>query len=151
MRTIRTSAKPFLLIFVLTGCPSPQATEPSAGVPEEAAGQSEARTEVESIEMQAREYTFEPSVLRLPSNRQVELTFQNIGTMDHSLVIELPGGEVAFDENVAAGETRTISFTTPDQPGEFVFHCPIEGHRERGMEGRLIVTGPAEQPPVSQR
>jgi plastocyanin len=88
----------------------------------------------------ADDFEFEPNVLKLPAAIEVELTMENISTsMDHNLTIELPGGEVAFDENVEPGESATMTFTTPDVDGEFVFFCPFEDHREQGMEGRIVV------------
>jgi plastocyanin len=154
MQIIRITASLSVLMFLLAGCRSREGTapsEPRGGAPEETNDQSGTGRDAEHVEMRAKEYTFEPSVLRLEPNRQVELTFHNVGTMDHSLFIELPEGEVAFGEDVPAGETRTLSFTTPPRPGEFAFWCPIENHRESGMEGRLIVSGAEERPPVSQR
>jgi len=37
-----------------------------------------------------------------------------------------------------AGHTAQIAFT-PSQPGTYVFYCTVPGHRQAGMEGRLVV------------
>lgn len=44
------------------------------------------------------------------------------------------------DLHVAAEAGRVADITfTPEQPGEYVFYCTVAGHREAGMEGRLVV------------
>jgi uncharacterized cupredoxin-like copper-binding protein len=146
-------------VVALAGCQTREATEKSSeptGQTEETGqaeqtGQAEGRAEVLAVEMTAKEFAFEPNALRLPPDRRVELTVQNTGTMEHSISIELPGGEAKLDENIPAGESKTLAFTTPAEPGEFVFYCPIEDHRDRGMEGRLTVARTEGQPPISQR
>ncbi|MDA0302102.1 MAG: plastocyanin/azurin family copper-binding protein [Chloroflexi bacterium] len=37
-----------------------------------------------------------------------------------------------------AGRVAEIEFT-PTQAGTYVFYCTVPGHREAGMEGKLIV------------
>jgi uncharacterized cupredoxin-like copper-binding protein len=53
------------------------------------------------------------------------------------------GSEMGMDGfalHVAAdmGMMATIEFT-PDEPGEYTYYCTVEGHRQAGMEGTLIV------------
>ena len=38
-----------------------------------------------------------------------------------------------------AGESGTL--TVDLEPGEYEFYCPIDGHREQGMEGKIVVGG----------
>ena len=37
------------------------------------------------------------------------------------------------------GETATGGFTAPD-PGSYTYDCTVAGHRDAGMEGKLVVT-----------
>src|SRR5690348_7579958 len=71
-----------------------------------------------------------------------------------TVVIKLTSGEgiehnISFpDLNVAServsgqGKEVTLSFVV-DRPGSFPYFCSIPGHREAGMEGKLVVTGEA--------
>ncbi len=42
---------------------------------------------------------------------------------------------------ILKGQSADLVFETNDA-GEFVYYCTIPGHREEGMEGKLIVTAP---------
>ncbi len=37
------------------------------------------------------------------------------------------------------GETDSVTFTVPDEPGEYVFICSFPGHFDAGMVGKIIV------------
>lgn len=64
-----------------------------------------------------------------------------------ALSIELTSVDIAHDLNVdafdghvyaEAGQTAEGGFTA-SSAGEFDYYCSIPGHREAGMEGRLVV------------
>ena len=38
---------------------------------------------------------------------------------------------------VATGQTATVSATL--KPGTYAFYCPVDGHRQAGMQGTLTV------------
>lgn len=38
------------------------------------------------------------------------------------------------------GQTMTREFTTPEEPGEYTYFCPVAFNRERGMEGTFTFT-----------
>lgn len=42
---------------------------------------------------------------------------------------------------VFVGDTETVTFV-PDEPGQYIYVCTIEGHIERGMLGEFIVESP---------
>lgn len=67
-----------------------------------------------------------------PTRFQVE----NIGAVVHNLVFE--GGPATPD--LASGETAVLDFDNLT-PGTYDIFCSIAGHREAGMEARLVVTG----------
>lgn len=53
---------------------------------------------------------------------------------------------VAFEDNIivstrmiGGGESDTIQFTVPEEPGEYEFVCSFPGHYGAGMRGVLIV------------
>ncbi len=52
----------------------------------------------------------------------------------------MSGSAGAGDLHVAAEAGRVADITfTPEQSGEYVFYCTVAGHRQAGMEGKLVV------------
>jgi nitrite reductase (NO-forming) len=79
---------------------------------------------------------YDREVLRVAAGSTVEFAFQNLDGQDHTFVVD--------ELNVAmlAGPGQTLRATVAVHPrnrGTFAFHCRIPGHREGGMEGRVIV------------
>lgn len=46
---------------------------------------------------------------------------------------------VAQTEMAAGGETTEVTFTVPEEPGEYEFVCTFPGHYAAGMRGTLTV------------
>ena len=105
---------------------------------------------VARIEM--AEFTFRPSIVRLPARRQVQLVLVNHGQIAHqfetvylyknlavvvntALRVEANGVEFV---RLQPGGTATLTFLSRVR-GRFPFACTIEGHREAGMVGLLEV------------
>ena len=65
-------------------------------------------------------------------------TLVNDGQSTHALEIEGQGIEEESDEVDGGG---TTALTVDLKPGEYEFYCPVDGHREQGMEGTLVVGG----------
>ena len=62
----------------------------------------------------------------------------NEGTGTHDLVVERDGDDVASTDNIAPGDSTTL--TVELEPGEYVFYCSIANHRAMGMEVTVTVT-----------
>ena len=45
---------------------------------------------------------------------------------------------------MAAGASGDVELTAPAQPGTYTFYCPVWNHRQKGMEGKLIVRSKGE-------
>ena len=98
--------------------------------------QQEART----IRMDASDYRFDPERITVAPGQKVRLKLENLSDHDrHDIEIRTPEGRMSLDTPLEAGETGTLTFTAPEQPGTYTFYCPIGDHRVRGMEGRLVV------------
>lgn len=52
---------------------------------------------------------------------------------------ELTDWVIAHTEMLGNGESDTITFTVPEEPGEYDFICSFPGHYAGGMVGTLIV------------
>lgn len=62
----------------------------------------------------------------------------NEGTGTHDLVVERDGDDVASTDNIAPGDSTTL--TVELEPGEYVFYCSVANHRAMGMEVTVTVT-----------
>lgn len=68
----------------------------------------------------------------------VKITLINSDPIEHDLTIDALN--ITTGSLYTMGEQKSIIFTV-DQAGEFVYFCSVPGHREMGMEGRLVVEG----------
>jgi uncharacterized cupredoxin-like copper-binding protein len=77
-----------------------------------------------------------------PSVKSGTVSFEatNDGNVDHSLEVEGPNGEQELEQDLAPGQSGTLTVDL-SQPGKYEFYCPIDDHRQRGMEGEITVTG----------
>ena len=92
----------------------------------------------ESVALTATEFKFDPADVTVDAAGKVTFTVSNDGQQTHALEVEGNGVEEETD-SIAAGESGTL--TVDLEPGEYEFYCPIDGHREQGMEGKIVVGG----------
>lgn len=77
---------------------------------------------------------FDPVVLRVPYEAQIDLTVTATGTSDHRLIIDGLG----VDVSVEAGETQTVT-VRPTQPGVYHMYCELHSSSNALLHGRFIV------------
>lgn len=124
------------------------ASSPHASVPGTAADLPIA----EGVRIEMSEFAFRPATIRLSRGRPVTLRFVNRGQIAHqfetdylrrlpvtvhdeSTRVEGPGLDLV---RLQPGGVVSLQFV-PRTPGRFAFACTIEGHREAGMTGIMIV------------
>ena len=90
---------------------------------------------VKEFIISGNEYSFNPSSITVSAGDKVKIIFRNDGERNHDLVIEELGIRTKI---INSGETDTIEFEVK-QPGTYTFFCSLPGHRQAGMEGKLIV------------
>jgi plastocyanin len=66
---------------------------------------------------------------------KVTIKFDNPSSVPHGVTIEGNGVDSSSDV-VTSADT---SFTVDLKPGEYTYYCPVDGHRDAGMEGKLTV------------
>jgi uncharacterized cupredoxin-like copper-binding protein len=91
-----------------------------------------------SVELTATDFKFDPSMVELAKSGEMTFTLVNDGQVAHALEIEGQGIEEESDE-IDGGATTAL--TVDLKPGDYEFYCPIDGHREQGMEGTIVVGG----------
>jgi uncharacterized cupredoxin-like copper-binding protein len=122
-----------LAVALVAGCGSDDDNNASSTTGTAAAGGS-------SVELTATEFAFDPSKVEVEQAGETTFTLVNDGKFTHALEIEGQGIEEETDE-IDGGETTEL--TVDLEPGEYEFYCPVDGHREKGMEGTLVVAGGA--------
>jgi plastocyanin len=93
-----------------------------------------------SVELSAVEFEFTPNEITVAPGQTLTVTLRNEGVTDHNLEFDIGDEEFTLENDVAPGEEDQLTFTVPNEPGEFVFYCPIGDHRQLGMTGTLFVT-----------
>lgn len=86
------------------------------------------------LDVSARQWTFEPSTLRVPLGGEVTLRVRSVD-VTHGITIP----ELGVSQQLEAGKTTTIRFTA-SRSGTFSFFCSVfcgSGHRE--MTGKIVV------------
>jgi uncharacterized cupredoxin-like copper-binding protein len=91
-----------------------------------------------TVDLSATDFKFTPSD---PSVKAGEVTFKmtNDGQVAHSLEIEdvTPGHDQELEGDVSPGQSGTL--TANLKPGSYEFYCPVDSHKEMGMEGEITV------------
>ncbi len=110
------------------------------------------------ISLQATDFAYSAPSITVPAGQPVTLTMHNAGAVEHDFVIEKinvtdvqasdsdasahhqMGNMPEYDLHISAssGETETLEFTALE-PGTYQIFCSVEGHKEAGMIGELIV------------
>lgn len=93
------------------------------------------------IEISATEFAFDPPTIKLDGAGEYTFRLTNDGGALHALEIEGAGIEEATTDSIGPGETAEV--TVELQEGEYEIYCPVDGHRDMGMEGTLVVGGAA--------
>jgi uncharacterized cupredoxin-like copper-binding protein len=90
-----------------------------------------------TVDLSAVDFKFDPSD---PTVKSGEVTFNltNDGQTTHSLEIEdVNGQDQELEGDVAPGSSGTLKVNLP--PGTYEFYCPVDNHKEMGMEGEITV------------
>ena len=106
------------------------------------------------LKVEFTDFAFTPDSWVIPAGQEITITAKNAGAVVHEFVIMKLGTTVGDDfgdedeDNIyweveaEAGQTLTITFTAPTEPGEYQIVCGTEGHFVAGMLGSLTVVAP---------
>jgi uncharacterized cupredoxin-like copper-binding protein len=105
-----------------------------------------------TLNVHATDTGYDSKVYTVPAGANVTLHMTNDGTMEHEFAILKLGQQVSLPfsdddeakifwelDGVAAGETKSDTFSAPTEPGEYSVVCGLPGHIEKGMVATLIV------------
>ena len=87
------------------------------------------------IEISATDFHFDPPDITADAG-EVTFVLTNDGGTGHALEIE---GEGVEDETDTIEPGQTAELTVDLKDGSYEIYCPVDGHREQGMEGTVTV------------
>jgi uncharacterized cupredoxin-like copper-binding protein len=91
----------------------------------------------ETIEMSAAEFAFDPSSVRVKRTGLVTFRVTNDGALPHALKVD--GDDIEQETpTLQPGESAEVTVDLSKE-GSYELYCPVDNHRDQGMEGELIV------------
>ena len=89
----------------------------------------------ETITLIATDFAYQPAQIKMPVLGQLTIKLENKGLVDHDFVIEGVNGPKLLVKPKQTGEA-TFTIT---KAGKFNIGCTVQGHKEAGMKGTLVV------------
>jgi uncharacterized cupredoxin-like copper-binding protein len=83
------------------------------------------------------EFALDPSTVQVDESGTVTFRITNNGKIDHAFEFEGQGIEEET-ETIKPGESAELTVEL-SKDGEYEFYCPVDGHRQMGMEGALTL------------
>ena len=135
---MRKAALLLPVCLALAGCGGGGSSSSSSGG---SGATAAAPAALHTVSLSESEYELSPSTVRVATAGKVTFDVRNTGQIAHALEIE-GNGVGAETGHIAPGETASITVTLP-KSGTYEMYCPIDGHRDKGMEGTIQVGGSA--------
>jgi uncharacterized cupredoxin-like copper-binding protein len=90
----------------------------------------------QTVNMSLADFRLDPAA---PTVNAGTVTFKviNDGQTTHALEVEGPGEE-AETEELAPGDSAELTVDL-GEPGTYEMYCPVDGHKDQGMEGEITV------------
>lgn len=111
------------------------------------------------IGAELKEFQFTPNDWTIAAVEEITINLKNAGSTTHEWVLLKDGVEISseadlpdteeelladfvyWEEEVEAGDSKTLTFTAPGA-GSYQIICALEGHFDAGMKGTLEVKAP---------
>ena len=105
-----------------------------------------------TLNVQMTDFSYTPKTFAIPAGKEITLNIKNDGKVPHEFVIIKHGEKVTlpFDDDDEAkvyweqeakvGESLSVKFTAPAEPGTYDVVCGQPAHMEAGMVGTLTVS-----------
>jgi uncharacterized cupredoxin-like copper-binding protein len=91
----------------------------------------------QTIAIGESEFKLDPSSVHVDQSGNVTFRVTNNGKVDHALEIEGQGVEEET-ETIKPGESAELTVDL-SADGSYEIYCPVDGHRDLGMDGTLTV------------
>jgi uncharacterized cupredoxin-like copper-binding protein len=101
---------------------------------------------IKTVAIKETELDLSPSTVVLSKPGTYAIKAENKGSAEHSLEIEGKGvsskggevGEAKLEQTLNPGQSAVLTVTF-QEPGTYEMYCPIDGHKELGMKGEVVV------------
>jgi uncharacterized cupredoxin-like copper-binding protein len=91
----------------------------------------------QAVSIGEAEFKLDPSSVQVDQAGTVTFRVTNNGTIDHALEVDGQGVEEET-ETIKPGQSAELTVDL-SKDGSYEIYCPIDGHRDSGMEGTLTV------------
>ncbi len=123
----------FLLLGALVGCGAG-----GGGGEDKAPSGAKEGAVVETIQVKETEFELKPAEITLDKPGTYVFKAVNSGDTVHALEVEGEGIEEETEE-IEPGQSTELKVKL--KAGTYELYCPVNGHAEKGMEGKLTVKG----------
>jgi uncharacterized cupredoxin-like copper-binding protein len=89
-----------------------------------------------TFEVVGTDFKLEPSTISVEQEGTYRFRFVNRGQTEHALEVEGKSGE---KETQTIGPGETAELTIELEEGEYELYCPVGDHKDRGMDGSVVV------------
>ena len=122
----------------MVGCGGSSNDNSTSNAPTQASTSGGGASGAGAVDLTATDFRFNPSDKTVKSGN-VTFNLKNDGQVTHGLEIEdvTPGHDQELEGNVSPGSSGTLSVNL--KPGKYTFYCPVDHHRQMGMEGSFTV------------
>jgi plastocyanin len=122
-----------LILMGLVGC---GAGGGGGGAEEDQAPSGAKESAIKIIQVKEREFTLKPAEITLDRPGTYVFEAVNSGDTAHALEIEGQGVEEVTEE-IQPGQSAELKVKL--EAGTYELYCPVNGHKEKGMEGKVII------------
>jgi uncharacterized cupredoxin-like copper-binding protein len=121
------------LLWLVTGCAG---GDGGAGSGRENAPSGAKEAVVKTIQVSETEFRLKPAEITLDKPGTYVFEAVNSGDTVHALEVEGEGIEEETQE-IQPGQSAELKVKL--EAGTYELYCPVDGHKEEGMEGKVIV------------
>jgi uncharacterized cupredoxin-like copper-binding protein len=94
---------------------------------------------IKTVSLRETEYKLSPNTISLAKTGTYAFKGVNDGTITHGLAVEGKGVDEEISA-IAAGSSGTLKVTL-SKAGTYEIYCPVDGHKNLGMKGKITVGG----------
>jgi uncharacterized cupredoxin-like copper-binding protein len=125
-------------VALLAGCGSSSSSSSSSGSGS-ASSAAPAAASSSALSLSESEFKITPPSAAVSATGKITITVKNTGAIMHALAVQTPSGIVQTSD-ISPGSSTTLTVDAT-KAGRYTFYCPIDSHRQMGMEGVLVVGG----------